>query len=375
MSKIICDVCGTSFSDTATQCPICGCVPSEDTRIMVATIISSKEDEERGPYTYVKGGRFSKANVKKRSSGKAVKNKEPKQVKEKKEKPAKKAKLFPNLTENRGLVIAVLALLLAIVAVVAYIAFRFFIPFGNNNKKPANTSVTQQQQQEKPNQTEDSQEPDDQVDENTENEDTQIEDPDVTVDESVACTDFTISVESIELKEAGETQQIVVTVTPENTTDSVVFESDDTAVATVDNDGNVVAVAAGNTEITITCGEIVKTVPVQCNIVVEEELPSPNTYGRELLETGGFRFNLSSGAIDEFSLRPGDAHTLRLTRDGQNVNVITKITPAETTHYTIEGNTITAKTEIAQTQTFYLKVFYGEAETEYITCKMIVFSN
>ena len=25
MSKIICDVCGTSYPDTAEQCPICGC--------------------------------------------------------------------------------------------------------------------------------------------------------------------------------------------------------------------------------------------------------------------------------------------------------------------------------------------------------------
>ena len=30
MSKIICDVCGTSYPETATQCPICGCVRSSD---------------------------------------------------------------------------------------------------------------------------------------------------------------------------------------------------------------------------------------------------------------------------------------------------------------------------------------------------------
>ena len=25
MGKIICDICGTSYPDTAQQCPICGC--------------------------------------------------------------------------------------------------------------------------------------------------------------------------------------------------------------------------------------------------------------------------------------------------------------------------------------------------------------
>ena len=30
MSKIICDICGTSYPETAKQCPICGCVRPGD---------------------------------------------------------------------------------------------------------------------------------------------------------------------------------------------------------------------------------------------------------------------------------------------------------------------------------------------------------
>ena len=61
MSKVICDICGTSYPETATQCPICGCVrPAESTAV-------SDSDREHQGYTYVKGGRFSKANVKKRN--------------------------------------------------------------------------------------------------------------------------------------------------------------------------------------------------------------------------------------------------------------------------------------------------------------------
>ena len=64
MSKIICDVCGTSYAETLTQCPICGCVRSVDVR----TVSESEDDElqsaHTGGYNHVKGGRFSKSNVK-----------------------------------------------------------------------------------------------------------------------------------------------------------------------------------------------------------------------------------------------------------------------------------------------------------------------
>ena len=67
MSKIICDVCGTSYPETATQCPICGCVRPTDA-VTVNTESASAEVLPKNTYTYVKGGRFSKANVKKRNS-------------------------------------------------------------------------------------------------------------------------------------------------------------------------------------------------------------------------------------------------------------------------------------------------------------------
>ena len=30
MNKVVCDLCGTSYPETATQCPICGCVRPAD---------------------------------------------------------------------------------------------------------------------------------------------------------------------------------------------------------------------------------------------------------------------------------------------------------------------------------------------------------
>ena len=99
MSKVICDVCGTTYPDTATQCPICNSAKSSADNTVAG--------EAGGEYAYVKGGRFSKKNVKKR--GKTTAQRRSNQSKRNDE------------PSNTGLVIIVILLLLAIVAVVIYI--------------------------------------------------------------------------------------------------------------------------------------------------------------------------------------------------------------------------------------------------------------
>ena len=71
MSKIICDICGTSYPETAIQCPICGCVRPGDIAIFNDEL-DTNEEKPVQTYTSVKGGRFSKSNVKKRNEGKLV---------------------------------------------------------------------------------------------------------------------------------------------------------------------------------------------------------------------------------------------------------------------------------------------------------------
>ena len=78
MSKIICDVCGTRYPDTAEQCPICGHIcgsagkTAEDLFVM--------EDDRTESYQKVRGGRFSKANVKKRTAGMIQYEEEPEEL-------------------------------------------------------------------------------------------------------------------------------------------------------------------------------------------------------------------------------------------------------------------------------------------------------
>ena len=54
MSKIICDVCGTSYPETASQCPICGSARSGDVQVVADSQPGGDEAAPRG-YQYVKG--------------------------------------------------------------------------------------------------------------------------------------------------------------------------------------------------------------------------------------------------------------------------------------------------------------------------------
>ena len=65
MNKIICDVCGTAYPETASQCPICGCARTSNTAVSADQL--AEDAAAASGYNYVKGGRFSKSNVRKRN--------------------------------------------------------------------------------------------------------------------------------------------------------------------------------------------------------------------------------------------------------------------------------------------------------------------
>ena len=260
MSKIICDVCGTSYPDTTTQCPICGCVRSAD----VEAVISGEETAETvvgNSYTYVKGGRFSKANVKKRNSGKPVATASASAAAPAKPAaPAKKAESTKPVSasggqkSNLGLIIAIVVLLLAIVAVLSYIAIRFVVPnvlggtAGGNYSEYVPT-------------------PD-----NTPDAGTEPTDPDI------SCTALTLSDVEVYLTAVGDTYTLTVTTEPTDTTDEILFASDNEAVATVDESGVITAVAAGETIVTVSCG----TQSELCRVVCE--IPEEGTDGEIVLD-------------------------------------------------------------------------------------------
>lgn len=290
MSKVICDVCGTAYPETATQCPICGCAKPENAR----TVSSDASAETGGvnSYTYVKGGRFSKANVRKRNKAAAAAQKEEQQV--------------LNIQEpeqgssNRGLIIAIILLALAILAVIAYIFVNFLgVGGGDKPTDPADTTTTAIQQ-------------------------TTTED---TTPISIVCTDLTLSTDTIELDAVGDAWLINAIPTPKDTTDQIVYVTSDSSVATVTEEGRVTAVGPGEAVITITCGEAEAECTVVCNIEIEptteettEATTAPETDGDWDLRKTDITFSAKDAS---YELYRGDVSKslITFTSDDEEVAV------------------------------------------------------
>lgn len=230
MSKIICDICGTAYQETAKQCPICGCVRPGDVQ-RITNEVKSNGKVSTG-YTYVKGGRFSKSNVKKRtkvqSTGKT------------------KADNYENNEEpksNKGLVITAVVLLLAIIGVIAYIAIRFFAPISNPNDGASTDSMQESH-----------------------------------VD--LSCKDIHLDTDTVIFEQLDEARLLQVTFEPANTSDVPTFQSDNEAIVTVTDKGKITAVGEGTANITITCGAVTKV----CAVTVQ--LPQEST-GETVEESTG----------------------------------------------------------------------------------------
>lgn len=111
--------------------------------------------------------------------------------------------------------------------------------------------------------------------------------------ERIPCTGITLSTNTIEFTASG-TQTIVATVTPDNTTDKVIWSSDNESVATVTG-GIVRALSNGVAVITASCGEFPATCSVNVSGIEENpdvdetilyQLPEATTFdGTNYLDT------------------------------------------------------------------------------------------
>lgn len=304
MSKVICDVCGTSYAETVSQCPICGCVRSADTKVVPGGEEEAVKDN--GTYTYVKGGRFSKANVNKRNKTRHTTQ----QTDVSETRQEKRARLTQerNQKSNKGLVIAVLALLLAIVAVVIYIVLRYFAPVAGNESAINNGGIV-------------------------------VENPDDTSDTPVEipCVGITLSGSEVTLDAEGAAVLLNVTLTPADTTDALTFTSDDPTVATVDGEGKITAVAAGETTVRITCGSASAQCRVVCAFQEETDPTEPpvDTTPTTAPVTDSGELSFNTAYPNEMSLIVGTTFRLRLQDSNKNA-VDAKFTSGSTSVCTVD---------------------------------------
>lgn len=268
MNKIVCDVCGTSYPETAAQCPICGTAKTDSAKTTTGG--------ESG-YAYVKGGRFSHANVRKRNAGKKElprvvapvkpqKEAEPKPRKETAPKPVKEAappappkerparrkndapvRQKPNKEKReRGtnIILALIALLLVIgiLAVFAYIVKGYID--SRKPTEPVGGTTTQST---------------------------------ASTSAEIHCTGLRLALSEKKFTSVGDKFQINAIPTPAETTDVITYESADDQIATVDEKGVVTAVANGQVTIYVHCGEFTAECYITCEVGVDPTVPTEPT--------------------------------------------------------------------------------------------------
>lgn len=311
MNKIICDVCGTAYPETASQCPICGCAKPANANVVSDD--NGAAGSHNSSYTYVKGGRFSKKNVNKRnkaahtapqevkSAGRAPKD----VVKQNNPVIEKPHAADPQLSapkSNKGLVITAVILLIAVIAMVFYIAMRFFpnlLPWNNagtEDTTPATTISTE----------------------------STVE----TTIPQIPCESVTVSEKAVELENEGDAHLIIFDIAPADTTDTVSYTTSDPKVVTVDAEGKITAVGPGEATVTVTCGKVSAKVDVSCTFVLPTEETVPETTIAKHLTEKEFHFNredFTMGYIGEtWELFDGtfDHSLIKWTTDDKSVATI-----------------------------------------------------
>ena len=321
MSKIICDVCGTTYPETAAQCPICGCARPADAKTVTGDSALS-DNSDAAVYTYVKGGRFSKKNVRKRLKDNNI---APIPVISPAEDDDDEEEPYEDEKSTKGLTIAVLALLAAIIAVVVYLAVRFFMPGLGNLFIPPETTVP------------------------TTTAPTTTAAPTV---ETVPCSKLTLDDTDVMLTFVGDSWKIAASAEPSDTTDVVTYFSSNEAVATVTSSGEIRSVGEGSAVITVVCGEqmaecyvtcTVETLPPETTVpeVTTEPSTAPTT---EPTESSTEPSRPATGSCEishsDVTISVGESFNLKLTDANGNVVNVTW-TASKSGKVTISGNKIT----------------------------------
>lgn len=255
MDKIICDICGTSYQESAECCPICGC--SKDS---VADLLSDEVVVEET----AEAAETSAASKKKEIFDFDEVNAPPVEYDEDDDDDDEDEDDDDDYDEeddeddeprhNTFVVILLTILIFALLAAAGFIFVRYFLP-NMTEKETVPTTVA-----------------------------TQSVETTAATEATVPCEYLSMTnVGKAELNEVGQLFLLHVQPNPENTTDKIVYTSGDEAVATVTEDGKVTAVGEGETVIYISCGKN----SLECPVVVKyvEETVPPTTEAPVVEET------------------------------------------------------------------------------------------
>lgn len=273
MNKIICEICGTAYPETAECCPICGCSReySQNSQDEIPSQMPEYIPERRKI-----GGLFSAAQKKYHIDFYDYDEDEDDQEE-------KLRAEFPDIpsvpqehSANIPIVIALTVLIALSLLASGYLFFRYDLP---------NRSVSQQETQ-----VSTFSEPSEEVSETTEV-------------PTVPCQSIVLTAGAPELTREGQYWLLHVIVMPEDTTDQLTYSSADENVVTVTAEGRLCAVGNGQTSVTISCGNERIVCPVTVSIPEETEPPetaAPST------EPGEPSSEPEARAVEEESTAPSE---------------------------------------------------------------------
>lgn len=248
MSKIICDICGTSYPDSSECCPICGCSNATAAEILAADLENEDFMEKVNAVTEEpvavtrKKEIFDFDEVNSKDEPEEAYEEETDDVEDYDDEEEEEEEEAPR--HNTFVVILLTILIVALLGAAGFIFVRYFLPnMGEEETVP--TTVVQ-------------------------------ETAAPTTEATIPCKQMVMTNAGVaELSAEGQQFLLHIKALPENTTDKIIFTSADESIATVTEDGKITAVSEGETIIYISCGEPV----IECPVIVKyvEETVPPTT--------------------------------------------------------------------------------------------------
>ncbi len=250
MSKIICDICGTTYPSSAESCPICGFSNDGESLFGADTDAEEVLEESRN-----KNGAFTAASRKKEifDFDEVNPDDDDDQYSDDDDEDDEDDYDEPEEEEEEGrssnpiVIVLLTVLIVALLGAAAFIFFRFFLPNMGDKTEATETTAAIVEEAELP-----------------------------STEATVPCQQMVMTNAGVaELNAEGQQFLLHVKALPENTTDEIIYSSENESIATVTADGKITAVSEGETVIHINCGEYY----IGCPVIVKyvEETTPPTT--------------------------------------------------------------------------------------------------
>jgi len=241
MSKVICDICGTVYQDTAESCPICGYSQFPDLELTEEDLLM-----EEPLITRNKGGKYAETNVKRKNKeifdyDQVNPQQEPEDDEDEDDYDEDEEEEDEAPKSNTGLVILLVIVIMLLLAAIGFMFVKFFLPGLTGTAVPEAPA--------------------------TEAAVTEAPETETTTEPTIPCTDLILNEAPRSLSKEGQFYLLNVKVLPEDTTDELKYVSGDESICTVTDNGRIVAVGEGETTIYITCGKM----QINCPVIVKYE--------------------------------------------------------------------------------------------------------